>query len=92
MKIISLFILIFFILSCHAQKAPKFNLGFEKQSDINELSDDWLKMGTYDLTIDAVSYSSQKSGKITSTGDGQFGSIVYMILACFRCRLSTDYT
>jgi len=81
MKKIAIFILTFFIISCQAQTDQKFNLGFEKQSNINGLSDGWFKWGNYTLTIDSLSNSGQKSGKITSTDNGQFGCIAYKIPA-----------
>jgi C-terminal processing protease CtpA/Prc len=70
-----------FIIGSKAQTEQKFNLGFEKQSNLNELSDGWFKWGTYDLKIDSLSESGQKSGKITSTDNGHFGSIAYRIPA-----------
>jgi C-terminal processing protease CtpA/Prc len=83
MKKIAIFILTYFIISCQAQTTQKFNLGFEKQSNIDVLSDGWFKWGNYTLTIDTLSNSGQKSGKITSTGNGQFGSIAYKIPASY---------
>ncbi len=81
MKITTFFILIFFVISCQAQTATKFNFGFEKQSDNNSLSDGWFKWGNFSLSIDTLNHSGQKSGKITSTDNGQFGSIAYKIPA-----------
>ena len=80
-KFIVILILTSFIIGCKAQPEQKFNLGFEKQSNLKELSDGWFKWGTYDLKIDSLSKSGQKSGKITSTDNGQFGSIAYKIPA-----------
>lgn len=81
MKKIVIFILTSFIISCQAQSDQKFNLGFEKQSNINALSDGWFKWGNYTLTIDTLSNSGQKSGKITSNDKDQFGSIAFKIPA-----------
>lgn len=81
MRKIAFIILTSFIISCHAQTDPKFNLGFEKQTNINALSDGWFMWGNYTLTIDSLSKSGKKSGKITSTDNGQFGSIAYKIPA-----------
>ncbi|MCD4664274.1 MAG: peptidase S41, partial [Bacteroidales bacterium] len=81
MKKIAIFILSSFIISCQAQTDQKFNLGFEKQNNINALSDGWFKWGNYTLAIDTLSNSGQKSGKITSNDIGQFGSITYKIPA-----------
>lgn len=81
MKKIVFYILSFIIISCHAQTEQKFNLGFEKHSNTNTLSDGWFKWGNYKLTIDTLSNTGQKSGKITSTDNGQFGSIAYKIPA-----------
>ena len=81
MKITVIFILVAFIISCHTQTEQKFNLGFEKHSNTNKLSDGWFSWGNYLLGIDSLSHSGQKSGKITSTEDGRFGSIAYKIPA-----------
>lgn len=81
MKKIAILILTSFIISCQAQTDQKFNLGFEKQSNINALSDGWFMWGNYTLAIDTLSNSGQKSGKITSTNIGQFGSIAFKIPA-----------
>lgn len=83
MKKIALIFLTSFFISCQAQTDtdPKFNLGFEKQTNSNSLSEGWFKWGNYKLTIDSLSYSGRKSGKITSTENGKLGSIVYKIPA-----------
>lgn len=81
MKKFLVFMLASFILSCQGQSDQKFNLGFEKQPNANALSEGWIKWGTYLLSIDSLGYSGQLSGKITSTPDGQFGSIAYRIPA-----------
>lgn len=81
MKKFLVFMLASFILSCQAQSDQKFNLGFEKQPNASALSEGWIKWGTYSLSIDSLSKSGQKCGKITSTPDGQFGSIAYRIPA-----------
>jgi C-terminal processing protease CtpA/Prc len=83
MKTITFFILISFLISCQAQTDQRFNLGFEKQSNVSALSDGWFKWGNYTLTIDTLSNSGQKSGKITSTENDQFGSIAYKIPATY---------
>ncbi|SHJ18848.1 hypothetical protein SAMN04488096_1104 [Mesonia phycicola] len=33
-------------LNCQGQETEKYNLGFEKQTDENSLSDDWFKWET----------------------------------------------
>jgi len=81
MKKIAIIILTSFIISCQAQTDQKFNLGFEKQSNVDALSDGWFSWGNYTLTIDSLSNTGQRSGKITSIKDGQFGSIAYKIPA-----------
>lgn len=81
MKKIAILILTSFLIHCQAQTDQKFNLGFEKQTNINALSDGWFKWGDYKLTIDTLSYSGQKSGKISSIENGHFGSVTYQILA-----------
>lgn len=67
--------------NCQAQKNEKFNLGFENQKEKTSLSEGWFKWGNYDLTIDVLAHSGTKSGKITSTDNGNFGSIAYKIPA-----------
>lgn len=84
MKKITFFIFTIFIIGCQTPKEQKFNLGFEKQSNTYKLSDGWFKWGTYELTIDSLSHSGSKSGKITSDEKGRFGSIAYMIPAKYR--------
>src|SRR5690554_2633407 len=72
-------------LNCQGQETEKYNLGFEKQSEENLLSDDWFKWGNYELTIESVSHSGKKSGKITSDQTGSsFGSIAYKIPANYE--------
>lgn len=83
MKITTFLILTFFIIICQAQTDSKINLGFEKQSNINALSDGWIKWGNFSLSIDSLSHSGQKSGKITSAANGQFGCIAYRIPATY---------
>ncbi|MGI6342324.1 MAG: S41 family peptidase [Bacteroidales bacterium] len=82
MKKIILALLAIVSIYCHAQEYEKYNLGFEKQSDISSLSDGWFKWGNYELTIDSVAYSGKKSGKITSDQqESSYGSIAYKIPA-----------
>ena len=80
-NLIAILILTSFIIRGQAQSEQKFNLGFEKQPNIIELSDGWFKWGDYTLIIDTLSKTGQKSGKITSTNNGKFGSIAYKIPA-----------
>ena len=69
---------------CQAQKSEKYNLGFENQSYEKFLSDGWLKWGSYELKIDSIAHSGEKSGKITSPElGGSFGSIAYKIPAYY---------
>lgn len=84
MKKIAIFVLTSFMICCHAQTVQKFNLGFEKQNDGNLLSDGWIKWGNYVLSIDSLSNSGEKSGKITSTKNARFGSIAYRIPASYK--------
>ena len=72
-------------LSCQAQEAEKYNLGFEKQKNKKAISDGWFKWGNYELTIDSVAHSGRNSGKITSNEAGSsFGSIAYKIPANYK--------
>lgn len=69
-----------------AQGSEKYNLGFENQKDENGLSDGWFKWGDYDLAIDTNTHFGAKSGKITATANGDFGSIAYKIPANYSGR------
>lgn len=81
--LITLLTIIFF--NCQGQETEKFNLGFENQKKEKSLSDGWYKWGNYELTIDDVSHSGKKSGKITSDQNGSsFGSIAYKIPANYE--------
>ncbi|WP_026808548.1 S41 family peptidase [Arenibacter latericius] len=82
MKKTLIVLLIIVSISCQAQEPEKYNLGFEKQSENTSLSDGWVKWGNYELTIDSITHSGDKSGKITSDQTGSsFGSIAYKIPA-----------
>lgn len=81
--------LAFLILRCQAQTDPKFNLGFEKLIPASALSEGWIKWGTYSLSIDSLSNSGKRAGKISSTPDGQFGSIAYRIPANYAGKFIT---
>lgn len=85
MKKILIALLTIITFNIQAQKAEKFNLGFENQSKENKLSDGWFKWGDYKLSIDNNAYIGKKSGKIESnqTG-GSFGSIAYKIPAKYK--------
>ncbi len=82
MKKILIALLTIISFNCQAQKTEKYNLGFENQSEEKALSDGWFKWGNYELTIDTLAYSGEKSGKINSDPTGSsFGWIAYKILA-----------
>jgi len=81
MKQILTVLILITTLSCQAQTNEKFNFGFENQKEKTNLSDGWFKWGNYDLTIENKAHSGTKSGKITSTDNGNFGSIAYKIPA-----------
>lgn len=75
-------VLVFLSLASHAQNAQKFNLGFEIQSQRNDLSDGWRKWGDFDLKIDTIANSGRKSGKVMSSeASGPFGGMFYSIPA-----------
>ncbi len=83
-KFLILFAFIIAFPSC-AQRSEKFNLGFENQTNRDELADGWFKWGDYELTITASAHSGKKSGKITSDQSGSsFGSIAYKIPANYE--------
>ena len=82
MKQVIILIITITLSSCQAQNDEKFNLGFEIQNNLEELSDGWFKWGNYTLSIDDNSKSGDKSGKITSDESGSsFGSIAYKLPA-----------
>ncbi|WP_339702021.1 S41 family peptidase [uncultured Marixanthomonas sp.] len=84
-QILPFFIVITILVNCQAQKSEKYNLGFENQKEKNNLSDGWFKWGDYNLTIDSLSNSGEKAGKITSDEAGSsFGSIAYKIPANYE--------
>lgn len=83
MRLLLLTLSIFFTYSCHSQNNEKFNFGFESKADKEGLSDGWFKWGNYNLIIDTLAYSGEKAGKITSTSEGNFGSIAYKIPATY---------
>ncbi len=83
MKQILTILIVLLTISCQAQEKEKFNLGFENQKDKTSLSEGWFKWGNYDLTIDDKAHSGTKSGKITSTDNGNFGCIAYKIPATY---------
>jgi C-terminal processing protease CtpA/Prc len=81
-------LLLLFLLTafnCQAQNNDKFNLGFEAQNNEKGLSDGWMKWGNYELVIDSVAHTGEKSGKIISDEAGSsFGSIAYKIPANYE--------
>ena len=89
MKQIFTFLILITAFSCQAQTSEKFNLGFENQKEKANLSDGWFKWGNYDLAIDEKAHSGMKSGKITSTDNGNFGSITYKIPANYKGKKIT---
>lgn len=85
MKLIFSFVLLLVFFSSQAQQSEKFNLGFETQTDKNELADGWHKWGDYELSIENLSHSGQRAGVITSDESGSsFGSIAYKIPAHYK--------
>ncbi|MBL7825876.1 MAG: hypothetical protein JNJ57_04540 [Saprospiraceae bacterium] len=68
-----------------AQTEPKFNLGFEKQTDPNALSDGWFQWGQYLPTIDSDAHAGSRAGKVASgKASGNFGCITYRIPANYK--------
>lgn len=84
MKQILIILIVLNSISSRAQNNEKFNLGYENQKEKTSLSEGWFKWGTYDLVIDTLAHSGTKSGKITSTDNGDFGSIAYKIPANYE--------
>jgi len=80
-----------FSATCNAQNNPKFNLDFEMYKDSEDLSEGWIKWGSYTLSIDEdVIHSGSKSAKISSDDIGSdFGSIAYKIPAKYQGEVIT---
>lgn len=78
---VSAYLIFFMVFLCNGQNTPKYNLDFEKQTSANGLADDWFQWGDYKLSMDSLSHSGQKSGKIEYIEQRQFGSIAYKIPA-----------
>jgi hypothetical protein len=77
-------------LICQAQNTEKFNLGFETQNNQEKLSDGWSKIGNYELSIDTLTHSGNKSGKVTSNKAGNsYGVIAYNIPARYSGQTIT---
>ncbi len=89
MKHILTLLIALLALYCQAQRIEKFNLGFEKHNEKTSLSDGWMKWGSFDLSIDSVAHAGKKSGKITSSANGNFGSIAYQIPANYTGKTIT---
>jgi C-terminal processing protease CtpA/Prc len=90
MKKLVLVLITIISISCQAQNTQKFNLNFETQSDPMSLSDGWSKIGNYELLIDTIAHSGNKSGKVTSNKEGNsYGVIAYNIPARYSGRTIT---
>ncbi len=79
--------MIIWSISCHAQSPnSKFNLDFEQYNPNNNLPDNWIKWGNYDIKRDTVAvYSGKCSALIVSDKAGSsFGSIAYKIPAKYN--------
>ncbi|MCB0632266.1 MAG: S41 family peptidase [Saprospiraceae bacterium] len=81
-----LFSILCYCLSCSSQdELPKFNLGFEQQTMLRHLPDNWLAQGDYLLQKDSQTVHSGKYAlSINSTDKGEFGSIAYALPAHFN--------
>ena len=75
MKNLILIFLLFLCINGISQNKQIFNLGFETQSFPPKLSDNWIKFGNYDISIDTISNSGVKSGKISSNTKGKIAFI-----------------
>lgn len=88
MKQLFTFFIVLILLSAQAQESEKFNLGFESHIDEKKLADGWQVWDNYKLSIEALSHSGKKSGKITSDDSGSsFGSIAYQIPANYKGKI-----
>ena len=74
---------------CLGQTNQKFNLDFENHAKETDLADGWFQWGNYTITNDDQSHSGKKSGKITSSSNGNFGSIAYRIPAKYEGKTIT---
>lgn len=89
MKLFTSVLILILSIGCHGQVEEKFNLGFENQKAGNDLSDGWFQWGDHILTIDSMAHTGARSGKITSTQNGDFGSIAYKIPAKYKGKSIT---
>ncbi|KAB5487526.1 MULTISPECIES: S41 family peptidase [Flagellimonas] len=89
MKLFTSVLILIISISCRGQVEEKFNLGFEDQETGNDLSDGWFQWGDHILTIDSMAHTGARSGKITSTQNGDFGSIAYKIPAKYQGKSIT---
>ncbi len=87
MRHLILILTIIWSISCHAQSPnSKFNLDFEQNNLNNNLPDNWIKWGNYEIKKDMVIfYSGKCSALIVSDKEGSsFGSIAYKIPANYN--------
>ena len=81
-KNLLIILLIIFSYNYQAQESKKYNIGFENHKENKNLSEGWIKWGTYEAVIDNIAYSGKKSGKISSDDVGSnFGCLAYRIPA-----------
>ncbi|CAM4438442.1 S41 family peptidase [Flavobacterium terrigena] len=68
----------------------KFNLDFEKTIKGENLPEDWIKWGKYDLKIDSTqAYKSKNSILIDAKNGEGFGSVAYALPANFKGKKIT---
>ena len=91
MKKIFSFAFVLWVTSLFSQtQVPLFNLDFEKNSKNNDLPNDWIKWGDYDLRIDSTNAVSGKHALLIDSKKGEsFGCIAYKLPANFKGKKIT---
>lgn len=70
--------------------SQKFNLDFEKTTKGENLPENWIKWGKYDLQIDSAQVFNGKNSVLIDAKNGQgFGSVAYALPANFKGKKIT---
>jgi C-terminal processing protease CtpA/Prc len=90
-RLLFLFVLLAYFLSCSSQEASlRYNLNFEQQTMLRSIPDNWIPQGEYLLQKDSqVVHSGKYSLLITSNDKGEFGSVAYALPANYNGKTVT---
>ncbi len=81
MKKALIIVLISLFVGCGYSQNKRLNLDFEIHNTGQALPVGWIKWGDYTLSVDSISHSGSRSGRVKSTPDGSFGCFAYHIPA-----------